>query len=154
MQRLITKRAFTLVELIVVVGILSLVITGMLQLYIYTSAQAEMGGNKTSAITEAQAKIEEIRNHDFDDIAIDYGAGGTPGNTFDLTLLSGKGVIDVDDSNPELLVLEVAVSWRNKYSRVIGEDFDLDGQLDGGEDINGDGKLSSPITLMSMITRR
>jgi len=43
------KRAgFTLVELLIVVWILAIVIVGMIQLFIYTSVQAELAGNKDS----------------------------------------------------------------------------------------------------------
>lgn len=154
MNRLKSNNGFTLAELVVVVGILSVVITGLLQLFIYTSVQAEISGNSTLAISEAQDKMEEIRNHNYDTIVADYASSGTPGNTFDLSLLTGKGVVYIDSSNAELLVVEVVVCWKNKYNRILGEDLDLDGVLDAGEDTNGDLEISSPVKLISMITRR
>ncbi len=153
-KRLIKNSGFTLVELMIVAGILAVVFTGMLNLFIFTSVQAEMAGNKTLAISAAQDKLEEIRDHDYDDIVIDYAGGGTPGNTFNTVGLTGKGAVYVNSSNTELLVIKVVVSWRNKYNRLIGEDADLDGVLDVGEDLDSNGELSSPITLISMITRR
>ena len=148
----------TFVELLITSAILSVVILGCLQLFIYSSTEAEMTGNLTSALTETQNKIEEIRNHTYSNIVTDYASGGTPGNTFNLTLLTGKGIVYIDNStapcNSELLCLQVVVSWRNKYNRVVGEDQNLNGVLDAGEDLNGNGKLDSPAMLMSMITRR
>ena len=94
-----TKEGFTLPELMVAVCILAFVITGLLKLFLYTSIQAQMAGNKTAALTAAQNKIEEIRNHSFSLIATDYAFGGTPGNTFTLTQPTGRGVIYIDSSN-------------------------------------------------------
>ncbi len=54
------EAAFSLVELLIVVWILAFVMTAMIQLFIYTSVEAEMAGNKTLAVSEAQNKIEEI----------------------------------------------------------------------------------------------
>ena len=154
MENNISKNGFTLIELLIVASILSVVIAGIINLYIYTSVAAQLAGNKTLAVSEAQSKIEEIRNHTFDDITVDYTSGGTPGNTFSLSQLNGIGVIYIDSSNAELLEIEVIVSWQDKYNRVIGEDLDLDGILDAGEDVNGNGKLDSIIKVESMVTRR
>lgn len=148
------KNGFTLVELMIVAGILAVVFTGMIKLFIYTSVQSNLAGNKTLAVTAAQNVMEEIRNYMFDDIAVDYASAGTPGDTFNPFGLTGKGKVYVDSSNAELLVIKIVVSWQDKYGRIIGEDLDLDGSLDGGEDADGDTQLSSPVTLISMITRR
>lgn len=148
------KRGFSLLELMFVIAILVVVIAGMIRLFIYTSTQVDIAGRKTIALSQAQNKLEEIRNHDFDLITADYGSGGTPGNTFDLSLINGKGVIYINSSNSELLTLEIVVSWRNKYNRIIGEDLDLDGALDAGEDINSNGKIDSGIEVISFVTRR
>lgn len=143
-----------LAELVVLLGILAVCVTSVLQLFIHTNTLAEMAGNKTAAISEAQTKIEQIRTAAYDDITSLYASGGTPGNIFDTTLLPGKGVIYIDSTNPELLEVEVVVCWEDKYDRVIGEDTDLDGVLDAGEDTNGNGQIDSPIRLMTYYTRR
>lgn len=150
----LSKNGFTLVEIVFVVGILSFVIISLIQVLIYTSTQAEMAGNKTAAVMEAQNKIEEIRNHAYSQIVTDYGSGGTPGNTFALTLLNGMGIIYIDSSNSGLLVIEVVISWQNKYNRIVGEDSDLDGVLDTGEDINSNSKFDSPVELVTFLTSR
>ena len=151
-----SKAGITLVELMIAIGILTFVIVSMIQLYIYTSVQAELAGNKTLAVSEAQSKIEEMRNHNYDLIAEDYGDGGTPGNTFDLSYLNGKGLISIDSTDPELLVLQVSIFWRDKYDRIVGEDLNLNGALDEdeGEDANENDRLDAVVELISMITRR
>jgi prepilin-type N-terminal cleavage/methylation domain-containing protein len=152
MRTKLNNKGFTLVELLMVVAILAVVVLGLLQLFIYTSVQAQMAGNKTLAVAAATNKIEEIRNHTYTAIAADYAFGGTPGNTFTPANLTGKGVVYIGSSNPDLLTIEVDVSWRNKYGRVIGEDTDLTGVWSASKDINGNGKLDSPVKLISAIT--
>ncbi|MCM8832168.1 MAG: prepilin-type N-terminal cleavage/methylation domain-containing protein [Candidatus Omnitrophica bacterium] len=49
-----------------------------------------------------------------------------------------------------LVFVEVVVCYR-AGNRVIGEDVNLNGVLDSGEDVNNDGKISSPITLSTFI---
>jgi type II secretory pathway pseudopilin PulG len=149
-----SKQGFTLVELLIVIAILIFIVTGLIQMFIYGSVLADLASNKTMAVTDASNKLEEIRNYDFDDIVVDYASGGTPGDTFDLAQLTGKGKIYIDSTNPELLTVMVVVAWENKYSRKSGEDLDFDGVLDAGEDVDGDGELSSPVELVTMVTER
>lgn len=113
------RQGFTLVEVLIAVGILAVVIVGLLQLFVYCSNLAEAAGNTTLAINEAQNKMEEIRNHDFSTITIDYASGGTPGNTFTLTSLNGTGTITTSqfDGSSELLQIQIDASWQNKNGR-------------------------------------
>ena len=113
------QKGFTLVEVLIAVGILAVVIVGLLQLFVYCSTLAEAAGNTTLAINEAQNKMEEIRNHDFNAIAVDYASGGTPGNTFALTSLNGTGTITTSQvgGSYELLQIQVDVAWQNKNGR-------------------------------------
>jgi hypothetical protein len=150
----LNKKGFSLAELLVTVGILVTVIVILLQLFIYNSVLAELSGNMGNVLTDAQSKIEEIRNSDYSVITTNYGSGGTPGNTFDLSQGQGKGVIYIDSSNSSLLQVTVVICWRNKDGRVIGEDLDLDGVLDAGEDTDGNGKISSKATFITKIARR
>ncbi len=153
-EKLNSKSGFTLVEVMVATGILAFVISQLLSLFIYTSTQAELAGNKTTAVSKAQNKIEEIRNYSYASIPAAYASGGAVGNSFSVSPLQGMGVVYIDSSNVELLTVETDVSWRNKYGRIVGEDTNLNGAIDAGEDVNGNGKLDSPIKLVSMITRR
>ncbi|GAG07736.1 unnamed protein product [marine sediment metagenome] len=114
-----SSTGLSLIELMVTVVILAIVLIGLLQLFIYCLGLGQMAGNLTIAITEAQGKLEEIRNHNFNDIADDYGLGGSPGNTFNLAQLIGTGTINIDDTNSELLEIEIVVSWQDKLNRVI-----------------------------------
>lgn len=149
-----TKSGFTLVELLVAVLILGFVLVGLIQVFVRCSVLAELARNKTTAMSEIQGKMEEIRNYSFNSIATDYASGGSQGNTFSLTQLTGMGIIYIDSSNADLLEIKIVASWQNKYGRIIGEDLDLDGALDTGEDTDGDGDLSSIATLEGMVAER
>lgn len=142
------ESGFTLVEVVLAAGILAFILVAMVKVFIYSSTQAELAGNKTLATLAAQSRLEEIRNHDYDSIVSDY-----DGSTFDPPGLNGKGKVYVGGS-AELLEIEIVVCWQDKYNRIIGEDKDLDGVLDVGEDIDGNSKISSPVTVVTGLTRR
>ena len=148
------NKGFTLIEVVVTVGILVIVMTNLLGLFIYCSTLAQTSGNVTLAIREAQGKLDEMRDHSYGLITTDYGAGGTPGNIFNLNQLNGKGVIYFESPNPDLFQIKVVVSWKNKDTRVIGEDANLNGILDAGEDKNANSQLDSIVSLTTMIARR
>ncbi len=148
------NNGFSLIEIVVTVGILTILLTNLLGLFIYCSTLAQSAGNMTLAIREAQEKLEEIRDHNYSLITTDYAAGGSPGNIFNLNQLNGKGAVYVDSSSPDLLQIKVVVSWKNKDTRVIGEDTNLNGILDAGEDKNANGQLDSIVSLVTMIAKR
>ena len=150
------EQGFSLVELLVVVGILVTVIVILLRVFIYNSVLAELSGNIAYAMSEAQAKMEEIKNSDYSLITTNYASGGTPGNTFNLSQGQGKGGIYIDSSNASLLEVSVVVCWKNKDGRVIGEDTNLDGVLDAGEDLSSppNNKIDSKATLVLKIAKR
>ncbi len=114
-----SHRGFTLVEVMISVGVLAFVIVGLLQLFVYCATLADAAGNTTLAVNEAQTKMEEIRNHNFDSIAADYASGGTPGNTFTLSSPSGTGTITVSQvgGSSQLLQIQIGVNWQNKDGR-------------------------------------
>ena len=153
-DRASNTKGFSLAELLVTVGILVTVIVILLQLFIYNSVLAELSGNMGYALSDAQSKLEEIRNSDYSVITTNYASGGTPGNTFTLSQGQGRGVIYIDSSNSSLLKVTVVICWRNKDGRVIGEDTDLDGVLDAGEDLDGDGQISSKARFIMRVAKR
>jgi hypothetical protein len=113
------ERAGSLLEVMVAAAIMVLAFTGLLQVFLMSSLLSEMAGNVTASVSEAQAKIEEIRGHDFDDIATDYGVSGTPGDAFTSALLNGSGEINLTTLGTGLLQVEVIVSWNEKNGRAM-----------------------------------
>jgi len=148
------QKGFTLVEVLVATGLLVIVLAGLVGLFVYCSLLSELSGDMTMVMSELQGKWEEIRNHDYDLIVSDYSSGGTPGNTFDLTQVNAQGVIYMDATNPDLLVVKIVASWQTRNDRIMGEDQNLNGVLDAGEDQNGNGEIDSSTSIESMITKR
>ena len=147
-------KGFSLIEATIAGAILIVVLASLFGLFIYCSTMAQASGNMTLAVREAQGKLEEIRDHDYSLITTDYAAGGNPGNTFDLNQLNGKGVVYINSSNSNLLQIKVVVSWKNKDNRLLGEDVNLNGVLDAGEDQNANSQLDSIVGLTTMVARR
>ena len=73
--------------------------------------------------------------------------------TFANANLNGIGVSEVDNTNPGLLMVTMSFSWRQTNNRIIGEDTNFNGQLNAGEDKNGNGVLDSPAQLVSYIVQ-
>jgi len=157
MKKMTKNLGFSLLELMVVIFILAIVVVSMLQLFLHTSELSGITGNKTTAVAEAQSKMEQVRLFSFDNVVGTYNA-----TTFALDQLDGTGSISIGTTNPEitsagneLLEIKVDVCWREKFGSILGEDTNLDGSWDSiGEDRNGNGVYDPAISLVSMTTRR
>ena len=137
---------FTFPELLIASLILMAIFVGTMMVFIKCLDLTEFAGNSTSAVWAVKNRIAQIEGTAFAQIA------GTYHNvTFTDNAVNGIGVSDVDSSNPELLEVTVTFCWRQKNGRIIGEDLDLDGVLDGGEDTNGNGIIDSPVQVVTKI---
>ena len=92
---------------------------------------------------------EEIRNSTFNDIFDNYNGLNFIVND----IPESMGVVYVNDDNPELLQVTISVCWR-QGNRVIGEDTNLNGQLDAGEVDNGNNIIDSPAQIVTIIANR
>jgi prepilin-type N-terminal cleavage/methylation domain-containing protein len=61
-------RGFTLAELLVTVGILSIVVTSLMSLFVYSVLLNESNNNLTIAATDAQYVMEQIKGLTYDNI--------------------------------------------------------------------------------------
>lgn len=153
-RRINFSGGFSMAEILITVGILVVVIVSLFQLFIYCSSLAQLSIDITKSVVLAQSKMEEIRQYNYDLIPVDYVSTGTPGNTFSFTSGVGKGVIYINSTNTDLLQVDVVVSWQEPNQRIIGEDLNFNGALDGGEDVNGNGVLDSPVHFTTLIARK
>lgn len=144
-----SKKSFTLIELLVAVAILAYVLCGLLAMYISSLNLIAISKNLSIAITAAQGLVEEIRNVPFPHIVDDYNNLKFIVNNIPLS----KGVVYVDDTDPELLRVIISVCWHQGL-RFIGEDDNLNGMLDAGEDKNSNGIIDSPVQVASLIANR
>lgn len=142
-------KSFTLVEMLIAFAILIVAISSILITYLACFVLVDTVRDINIAIGAAQGLVEEIRSTPFTDIVTEYNGLNFTVND----IPSSRGVVYVDDANPELLEVTVSVCWRHR-NRIIGEDSNLNGVLDTGEDVNGNGIIDSPVELTTRIANR
>ncbi|MBN1870751.1 MAG: type II secretion system protein [Candidatus Omnitrophica bacterium] len=150
---------FTLVELLLAVLILGFTLVGLLQVFIRCSVFAEIAQSKSAVMSLLQGRMEDIRQRDYADIVALYDAtaSGDPAETFDLDPLTGKAAVYITQFNAgddNLMQIKIVGSWKAQQDRIMGEDLDLDGVEDTGEDVDGDGDFSSMAMVISCIAAR
>jgi hypothetical protein len=144
-----SERGFSLVELLFSVGILTTVICGILATFSSCFVLGALSKNTNTATNAGIGLIEEVRSTPFAQIYDDYDQLNFTVNGIPLS----RGIVYVDDSNPELLEVTVVVCWR-QGARAVGEDANLNGALDAGEDTNGNGRIDSPVEIVTRVANR
>jgi hypothetical protein len=147
-----SQKSLTLIEMMIATGILAYALCGILAMYISCFDLIATSKNIGIATTAAQGLLEEIRSASFDQIYDDY---DTYDNGIVITvdnMPTNRVAVKVDDSDPELLRITISVCWRQK-NRLIGEDSNLNGTLDAGED-DGDNIIDSPVQLITLLANR
>ena len=139
-------RGFSLVELMIAAGIFLIAFVGILVSYMACLELNQISKNTSIAVHASKARLEAIKNTAFSQIKATYN-----NVTFTAAGLNGIGVSYVDDSNPRLIKITVSFSWKQPSGRVIGEDTNLNGQIDGSEDKNSNGILDSPVELVTYV---
>jgi len=148
------NRGFTFVEILVAVALIGISIAGILTAYSASFSLAERVRAENLALNAAIAKCEEIKACNFDEILINYTTGGVPGPTFSAPgLHNGVGAIEIVPITSNIYRVHISVSWQERGGRVVGEDRNLNGILDEGEDTNGNGWLDSPASITTIISR-
>lgn len=112
---------------------------------------AQISKESLFSLQAANAKLEEIRQHNFTNTYSYY--NGSTFEVFGLPAGSSKGSISIDNTNPNLLNIYIAVCWQSSDGRIIGEDKNLDGLLSPAEDVNSNNKIDSPINLSTYVAR-
>jgi len=150
---------FTLIEVLITSAIMVVALVSTLGLFGYLLSAA--GGDRSFTIAEyeAERQMETILAIPYSDAKTTYtnnGALKVPPFTFDITGLSGKGVVyanELPGTAGGLMRVKVVVCYRDK-DRVIGEDTNFNGILDGGEDANGNGELDSPCQIETVLANK
>lgn len=140
------KAGFSLAELMIASLILMIVLTGMLVAFVKIMELNELSRNMSIAVSASKSRMELIRNTPKAQLSATYN-----GVTFTDNRLNGTGVSYVDETDPDLTQIIVSFSWRQKGGRIIGEDLNLSGAVNAGEDTNGNGILDSPVMLRTYI---
>ncbi len=146
------KSGFTLLELMIASGVLIVALGGLLGVFAHLISLNENSSKLTLAVAACQTKLEEIRNSTFSNIYTAY--NGASFNPQGFASGEAKGTISVNNSNPNLLQIFVSVSWMTRSNRIVGEDRNLDGALNAGEDLNANGRLDSPAGIATLMAQR
>jgi Tfp pilus assembly protein PilV len=110
-----SKKGFVLPEVMLAAAIAAFAVCGILLMYVTAMDLIRTSKNDSIAISAAQGLIEEIRNTPFPKIALTPGEDeqGFSGLTFTVAgIASSSGLVSVDDTDPELLLVTVSVRWR------------------------------------------
>jgi len=140
------REGLTLPELLIATFILTVTFAGVIIVFFRCMELSEMAGNSSTAVYASKSRIADIENTPFSQIYSTYN-----NTTFTAAGLDGVGVTYVNNANPELLEVTTAFCWKQKNGRIIGEDTNLNGQLNSGEDQNANGILDSPVKLTTSI---
>jgi len=144
-----SEKGFALPEALLAALIASFALCGILLTYIACMDSIKISKNASIATSAAQGLIEEIRSTPFPQIVANYDQLSFTVNG----ITNNRGIVYVDDSNPEFLLITVSVCWR-EGNRMIGEDSNLNGVLDAGEDTNGNGIIDSTVKLVTQVANR
>lgn len=147
---LYAKDGFTLVEVLLAVSILAFGLCSILITYMNMIVLSDLSRDFTKASNGLQLKLEEIKRTSF------TGLSALNGIRFELNGFSSsdaEGIVEVQDATySDLKRVRIVVSFRS-HNRIIGEDANLNGVLNAGEDSNGNGRLDSPLELVSLIAK-
>lgn len=144
------NRGFGLAEILLAVAILVFALCGILAMHTTCLVLMATSKNVNIATNAAQGLIEEIRSAPFAQIIDDYNGLNFIVNN----IPSSRGVVYVDDTNPDLLEVTISVCWK-QGNRIIGEDTNLNGVLNAGEDKSPYNQIiDSPVELVTRISNR
>lgn len=132
------KQGFSLIELLMAVVILLPVLTLGMQVFIKCVELSDLSKNSSLAVNGIKNRLTTIENTDYNQISGTYN-----NSTFTIAGLNGIGKTYVDTSTNHINIT-VSFSWKERNGRIIGEDKNLNGTLDAGEDtMTANNKLDS-----------
>ena len=141
-----SRKGFTLSELMIGVLVLTPILIGTLATFIRSNDLNDVSANSSFALNALTNQLTVIENTEFSQLI------NLNNTTFTITGLDGIGVVNVDNSDPQLITVRLSFSWQEKNGRLIGEDLNLNGVLNAGEDSNGNGRLDSPVMISTLIS--
>ncbi|MFA5100754.1 MAG: prepilin-type N-terminal cleavage/methylation domain-containing protein [Candidatus Omnitrophota bacterium] len=148
------QSGLTLIEVLVSVAIMATCISGMLLTYINLFTITDLMRDFTLAMNAASQKVEEIKCNPYDSILAFNNSTFTVAGFPDASDAIGR--IEVSNTtNAYLRKVRVVVSFRTR-GRVIGEDANLNGLLDSGENTvsyaeTAGPRLDSPIEIVTYV---
>lgn len=151
-QKNTNSSGFTLLELMIVCGIVVIVLVGILATFVTCYDLAETSRNANLAQAQSRTVLENMRGIAFTSISGTYN-----GYTFTVAGMAGNsslGHVVVDSSDASLLKVDVGVCWKQRNNRIIGECREDAGGNVVFSDANGNGILDSPVQVTTLMTQR
>jgi prepilin-type N-terminal cleavage/methylation domain-containing protein len=160
----LSNRGFTLAEVLLAVAILAFALCGILATYLACFNLTITSKNVNIATSAAQGVIEEIRNTPYSKM-VDEHQIMLEGYYYNLTLTGtnlyrlnftvnnlpqNMGVVYISQANPDFITVTAVVCWK-QGNGIIGEDTNLNGLLNTGEDKNGNNLISSTVELVTQV---
>jgi prepilin-type N-terminal cleavage/methylation domain-containing protein len=139
------NKGFSMPEVLIATMLLAVILTSVMVVLVRTMELNEIAANMSEATIAAKNKMTQMENTSFSQVHSTYN-----NVSFAITGLNGMGIMYVDNSNPDLLTINTVVCWRQGNGRIFGEDVDLDGVLDAGEDVNGNGVIDSTVEFTTL----
>ena len=138
------SRGFSLPELLMATVLMAVIFVGVLLTILKCLELTDIARVSAAAVVEAKNKMMEIENTPYNSIVATY--HDVP---FDVAGFNGKGV-SYATSVSQAITITVVVCWKQPNGRVFGEDTNLNGVLNVGEDRNGNGRLDSIVQITTM----
>jgi prepilin-type N-terminal cleavage/methylation domain-containing protein len=144
-----TEQGFTLAELLIATTVVLLSSVGILFTYVQCLELNSINHDTSMALQSCRNMMEEIKSVSPSMVHETYNE-----KTFPLKEPTGILLVTVNDQDPQLLAVAVKCLWKQAKGRLVGEDKNLNGFLDEGEDLNKNGELDSPVTLVTYVYNR
>jgi Tfp pilus assembly protein PilE len=144
--RRLQRSGMTLMELMIAVMLLLPLLTVVMQNFItcvHLNASAE---GTSKAIWQERTLVAAIQETSFHSIFDTYDQ-----KKFPLVGMNGYIVTYVAPTSSDLWTVYVSATWKDRRGRYNGEDVNLNGQLDAGEDKNGNNRLDSNVGFSTFI---
>jgi prepilin-type N-terminal cleavage/methylation domain-containing protein len=160
-RRFLSLTGFTLIEVLVAITIVVVAIGALALLYPGILAGLRQDTQNLRTWEIAKQEIETLKQTNFATLYADsYEPGTTPATKVFSTgaaNASGAYYIERVRNNAgatlnDLLKIEVVVCYQSG-NRIVGEDLNLNGVLDVGEDTNADQKISSSVSLITLVSQ-
>lgn len=155
----INNKGLSLMEVLIAIFILVAALGALATIYPGIFRGVNLDAQSLKAWQIAQEEIETLKNTSFDTLySVSYNPQDAPTvNAFSTGDVSIKGFYYVQqmldkDNNVllDLVRLEVVICFRTGNS-VVGEDTNLNGVFDAGEDTDSNGKVSSGVRLTTLV---
>lgn len=142
------KKAFTLLELIIVCGIVIVALTGLLATFVACLELVETTKNSQLAMEEAQRVLEEMRSVAFTSVFSTYNGYSFQVAAMPVGMSAGK--VYIDNTSANLLNATIGVCWKQRGSRIVGDCSDSGGTLV----FNDNTTLNSPVQIATLMAQR